>query len=244
MSDPSDIDELAAEYVLGTLDAGERAMVAARRQREPVLDAAIIAWQRRLAPLDDFAPAVEPPSGIFGAIEQKIAARGSRASGMLAGDAGSTIITLQRRLRRWRISAIAAGAAAASLVVAFAARELLRPETAQNYVAVFQKDDASPAFVMTVDLTARTLSIRRVAAPVPAGKTYQLWIASDKLGPGPHSLGLIEDQNAGLQKAIAKLDPTIVQSALFGVSLEPAGGSPTGKPTGPVFHTRLIPTSE
>jgi len=120
----------------------------------------------------------------------------------------------------------------------------LRPETAQNYVAVFQKDDASPAFVMTVDLTARTLSIRRVAAPVPAGKTYQLWIASDKLGPGPHSLGLIEDQNAGLQKAIAKLDPTIVQSALFGVSLEPAGGSPTGKPTGPVFHTRLIPTSE
>ena len=26
MGDPSDIDELAAEYVLGTLDAGERAM--------------------------------------------------------------------------------------------------------------------------------------------------------------------------------------------------------------------------
>ncbi len=52
-----EIDMLAGEYVLGTLDAAERAMVAARRQREPALDQAIRAWEARLGPLvEDFRP--------------------------------------------------------------------------------------------------------------------------------------------------------------------------------------------
>ena len=141
------------------------------------------------------------------------------------------------------MSAIAASAVAASLLVAIGIREYARPLPQQNFVAVFQKDDASPSFVMSIDLATRTLSVRRVAAEVPAGKTYQLWIASDRLGAGPQSLGLVEDQNTDVRRALANIDPAIVQTALFGVSLEPAGGSPTGKPTGPVFHAKLIATS-
>jgi anti-sigma-K factor RskA len=34
----------------------------------------------------------------------------------------------------------------------------------------------------------------------------------------------------------------VVQTATFGVSLEPAGGSPTGRPTGPALHAKLIPS--
>lgn len=123
------------------------------------------------------------------------------------------------------------------------ALELARPPAPQNYVAVFQKDNVSPAFVLTVDLASRTVAVRRVAADVPAGKTYQLWIAADPLGPGMHSLGLVENGNPGVQQAIAKIDPAVVQQATFGVSLEPAGGSPTGQPTGPAFVTKLIATS-
>ena len=37
MTNDEDIDGLAAEYVLGTLDVGERASIAARRTREPAL---------------------------------------------------------------------------------------------------------------------------------------------------------------------------------------------------------------
>ena len=40
MNDREDIDGLAAEYVLGTLEASERTAAAARRQREGDLDAA------------------------------------------------------------------------------------------------------------------------------------------------------------------------------------------------------------
>ena len=37
---PEELDAIAAEYVLGTLDAAERASIAARRRRELPLDAA------------------------------------------------------------------------------------------------------------------------------------------------------------------------------------------------------------
>ena len=53
MSEPEDIEGLAGEYVLGTLDPAERARVASQRERDPELDAAITLWERRLSPLDE-----------------------------------------------------------------------------------------------------------------------------------------------------------------------------------------------
>lgn len=242
MSELTDIDALAAEYVLGTLDAAERTAVSARRQREVELDQAIAAWELRLSPLVHAAQPLQPPAGLLAGIQRRLDMGDVRASAVVAlpiADAQN----LQKRLRRWRNSTLAASAIAASLLVGLVWRETTRSSLAQNYVAVFQKDDASPSFLLSVDLATRTLSVRRVSAEVPPGKTYQLWIAADQLGQGPQSLGLVEDQNTAVREAISKIDPAIVQKALFGVSLEPAGGSPTGKPTGPVFHARLIPAT-
>lgn len=241
MTELTDIDALAAEYVLGTLDAAERAAVAARRQREPGLNSAISDWEHRLAPLAQAAPPIEPPADLFAKIKWRVSAA---SGGSPAGDGNViSIADLQRRVRRWRSIALAASAIAAGLLVVVGIREATAPASPQNFVAVFQKDDASPAFLMSVDLASRVLTVRRVAAEAPEGKTYQLWIASDRLGAGPHSLGLVEDRNVDLRRALQKFDPAIVQTALFGVSLEPTGGSPTGKPTGPVFHAKLIPSA-
>lgn len=230
MTGLADIDALAGEYVLGTLTAAERAAVAARRLREPALDAAIAAWERRLAPLVDAVPSAAPPAGAF----EKISAR-------ISAPPVFDLAALMRSRNRWRMGAVAASALAACLALAAGGLEYARslaPAPAQNYVAVFQKDGASPAFLLSVDLASRTLSVRRVAAELPAGKSYELWIAAEPLGPGMHSLGLVNA--AGVQKAIAKLDPAVVQKATFGVSLEPEGGSPTGQPTGPAFVAKLI----
>ena len=57
MTTPDDIDALAGEYVLGTLDAAERAVVKARSATETALDDAIHGWEKRLSPLDDATPA-------------------------------------------------------------------------------------------------------------------------------------------------------------------------------------------
>jgi anti-sigma-K factor RskA len=229
MSDPEDIETLAGEYVLGTLDATERAAVAARRLREPELDAAILAWERRLAPLDESAPLVEPPAGLFSRIEATIEGR------LGQNREGAKVIELSRRLRRWRTAALAGGALAAALAVAFVRQDMVRkalPPEASNFVAVLQKDAASPAFLVEVDLNSRLLTVRPVAAERQPGKSYELWIIHDKLGP-PKSLGVVSDQGFTVRPALSGYDPSVVESAVYAVTLEPAGGSPNGRPSGP-----------
>ena len=234
MTDGENIEVLAAEYALGTLEAAERSSVAVRRQRDLALDLAIEQWEARLGPLAQTISSVEPRSGLFTEIETRIAIRQTATVSRIQ------VVALEHRVRRWRRRALAAAAMAACLLVAIAVREGMRPQAPKSYVAVFQKDDASPAFLLSVDLETRMLSIRPVAALPQAGKTYQLWIASEKLGGAPQSLGLIEDHDT-TRRLLAAYDPAIVQQATFGVSLEPAGGSPTGRPTGPAFHAKLIP---
>ncbi|NOU05014.1 MAG: hypothetical protein HOO99_02410 [Hyphomicrobiaceae bacterium] len=237
MTTPDDIDDLAGEYVLGTLDAAERAQVAARRLRETALDAAIRDWERRLSPLNETTAAVAPPGDLLQRIERQIDAE------KISGATVVNIADLQRRVRTWRRLAVAASAIAASLVVAVGVREGMYRDQTQTYVAVFAKDDVLPAFYFTIDLKSRELTIRPVGAERQPGKTYQMWIASDQLGPGPQSLGLVDDTLAPTRKSLTNFDPNLLQTATFGVSLEPAGGSPTGKPTSPALHSKLLPVS-
>ena len=51
MMESDDMDALAAEYVLGTLPAGERAAVSVRRTREANVDEAITTWEALLKSL-------------------------------------------------------------------------------------------------------------------------------------------------------------------------------------------------
>jgi anti-sigma-K factor RskA len=237
MSDPEDIDALAGEYVLGTLDTAERAAVAARRSREPKLNAAILGWERRLAPLDEDAPVVEPPEGLFARIEASIEGRRGQSGG------GAEVIALSRRLRRWRAAALAGGALAASLAVALIRQDMIGrgpPPEASKFVAVLQKDAASPAFLVEVDLASRLLTVRPVAAEPQPGKSYELWIIHDKLG-APKSLGVVSDQGFTVRPALSGYDPSVVESAVYAVTLEPAGGSPNGRPSGaPLWAGKLV----
>lgn len=236
MTERDDIDGLAGEYVLGTLDAGERAAIAARRLREPDLDAAIRSWEGRLAPLNAGTKPVPPPPDLFARIERQIAAGGSNTVTELAD--------VRRQLRRWRGIGVAASAIAAALLLVIGAREVLWRPVPQTYVAVFAKDDVLPAFYMTFDLARRELTVRPVDAQRQPGKTYQLWIASDQLGPAPRSLGLMDDMLAPTTKVLSQYDQGLLQRATFGVSVEPPGGSPTGRPTSPALHAKLLPVAK
>lgn len=273
MTDREDISVVAAEFVLGTLDASERDSIVQRRAREPALDAAIRDWEQRLSPLTETARPVLPPPDMLARIERQLGLPPAATATVVRADTipaapvpapasahpqapplqppgpkmpppgaipDASIINLGKRLARWRKAALASTLLAACLALAIGLREtVLKPDPAR-YVAVFQKDDASPAFLMTVDLAKRELTVRMVAADAPAGKSYQLWIATEQLGKNPRSLGLIEKGEFTVQRAMLVRDGDVLKGATFGVSLEPEGGSPTGLPTGPVFHSRLI----
>ena len=228
MNELTPIEALAADYVLGQLDESERGAVAARLQREPALRAAVEAWERRLAPLNDLTAAVAPSTDLFAAIEARI-------DGSPQGPAAGNVVDLTRRLRRWRTAAGLAGALAACLVIALTLREIDRPPATGNLVAVLQKDAASPAFVLTVDLSAKSFTVRSVAPERQTDKSYELWLVSDKL-PAPRSLGLVGQSEFDTRRALAGYDPTVIANATFAVSVEPKGGSPTGQPTGAVVY--------
>ena len=229
MPDLDDLDALAGEYVLGTLDATERTAVSARRQREGALDAAIEAWEVRLAPLIDEIAPVAPPDDLLDGIMRRI-----------DGAAGSgEIVALHRRLRAWRTAALGACAVAASLLLFVAARTVV-PQPGQNFVAVLQRDAASPAFIVSVDTAARNLTIRPVAAAPQAGRSYELWLVNKGFRT-PRSMGVV--QNAAFTVAssrLAGISPDVVRDSTFAVTLEPAGGSPSGLPTGPILYSGTL----
>jgi anti-sigma-K factor RskA len=109
----------------------------------------------------------------------------------------------------------------------------------REYVAILQKDAASPAIEVTVNLDKKELSVRPVAARAPPGKSYELWIIDAKLG-APRSLGVIGE--ASRAASLSGYDPAVLQSATYAVTVEPPGGSPDGKPSGPpAFVGKLIP---
>ena len=230
-----DDDFAAAEYALGTLDASERATLAARRLREPELDEAIRAWEARLAPLAEAVPEIEPPRDLLPAIEARIRGASPEAPG------NGTIVELERGIRRWRAMAIAASVLAGVLAIGFVTREATRQSAPREYVAILQKDAASPAIEVTVNLDKQELTVRPVAAQAPPGKAYELWIIDAKLG-APRSLGVIGDIPHGA--SLSAYDPAVVAGATYAVTVEPPGGSPDGKPSGtPVFVGKLIPVS-
>jgi anti-sigma-K factor RskA len=228
----SDDDFAAAEFALGTLEPAGRARLAARRLREPDLDAAIHAWEARLAALSEATPPIEPPVDFLPAIEARIRSAASDSDG---------VATLHKRLSRWRAAAIGATGIAAALAIGFVAREATRARAPKEFVAILQKSADSPAFVASINLDSRELTVRPLAAPPQAGKSYELWIIEPKLGP-PRSLGVIDAAAVTRGARLAPFDRTIVQDATYAVTVEPEGGSPDGKPSGPpVFVGKLVP---
>ena len=235
-------DFAAAEFALGTLDSAERAAIAVRRLRDPALEAAIRAWEERLAPLAEAAPPIEPPRDYFSDIQARIRAPAPITTPIRPPPADEAMADLKGRLARWRAAAIGAASLAAMLAIGFAARETTREVAPREYVAVLQKDPGSPAFAVTVNLDTRQMTVRPVAAPAPSGKSYELWIINkDKLG-APRSLGVIDAVDVTRDNKLAAFDPAVVADATYAVTIEPPGGSPDGKPSGaPVWLGKLIP---
>ena len=128
MTEDDDIDGLAAEYALGSLDPVERSQVDARRQRDAALARAIAAWERRLAPLIDRVPGVTPPSHLLDRILSRISVQASPSSRSAEG-----IPSRRRSGRRW---GVAVGATlAACLALAFGWYIYVRSHTPTTHAA-------------------------------------------------------------------------------------------------------------
>ena len=180
----------------------------------------------------------------------------------------SNVVSLAGQVRRWRSVSSLASALAAALLALIGLQiflpgllpEVMRPEPrtrivevktpapaprqGAQYVALLQGQSGGPAFILTVDGATRELTVRKVGAPpTEAGKSYELWLISDRLGGRPRSLGVIGTSEFTSQQALASYDSDVISGATYAVTVEQAGGSPDGAPhSTPVFVGKLIET--
>jgi anti-sigma-K factor RskA len=231
-----ELDNDAAEYVLGTLPADERARFAERLRTDPTLRAEVNRLQARLSPLDDLAAPVPPRPEVWATIERQTLP--TAAANVAAESAGSNVFALRRRLNLWRGSTFIAGALAAGLAaIVVLDRTAVAPVVeGGRYVAVVDSDGHEPALIAEVDTVAGIIRVRSLKAETPQGKSLELWHVEE--GKQPRSLGILK---AGLDAQSIE-DTAGAASGLLAVSVEPEGGSPSGAPTGPIVYTgRLIP---
>jgi anti-sigma-K factor RskA len=178
----------------------------------------------------------------------------------------SNVIRLSAKARRWRSVAAFTSAIAAAMVAMIAVQayqpdllpEAIRPgprtqiveaktpsapaASSAQYVAVLQKEGGSPAFILTVDGATKNFTVRKVGAAAEPGKSFELWLISDKL-QRPRSLGVIGGGEFTARPVLASYDTDTIRAATYAVTVEQAGGSPDGKPTSaPVFAGKLIET--
>ena len=220
-------DLLAAEYVLGTLDAADRASVEREAEGNPALRDAIAAWERRLAPLAAIGQAVAPPEALWSRIESSAWGVGMIGATPAAQD--QTVPGRGRGAARWWQAGTAVGFALAAGLAGFA---VLRPPAPRPEVTALLQLGKPGSSVFVVETTpGGGLKVTPVGnVHIAADRSLELWLLKSG-AKAPRSIGL-------LPAGGVELAPGTVQKGVSGqilVSQEPRGGSPTGLPTGPVL---------
>jgi anti-sigma-K factor RskA len=239
---PEEIDQLAGDYVLGTLPSARRREVEQRMAVEATLRAAVNRWQEQLLPLTMLAEPVEPSAQLWQRIESSLQTQRQSAPSVIGKQEPPSRQPAPRAdapgwwssVRLWRGLAGTGFAAAAVLAAVLVTR--MEPSTtggasAQYVVVLVAPGGNAPGWVVQAS-GAQQLSLIPVGqASVPADKTLQFWTKGTTWA-APVSLGLIKPGDT-VRVPIDKLPP-LQPNQLFELTLEPAGGSPTGKPTGPI----------
>jgi anti-sigma-K factor RskA len=223
-ADPAARDALAAEYVLGTLEAREAAEVARALATDAALAEAVARWEARLAPLAALAPPEAPPPDLW-----------SRIAAKLDPPTVAPLSWWRRLADPWRLGALGATALAAGL----AAFILLRPAPAPMLMTVLLTDQQQPAWLVQAEGGEIRLAALNTRPP-PSDRVLELW-ALPQGATAPTSLGLIPSDGR------VTVRPTTIRPSpgmLIEITLEPPGGSPIGRPTGPIqFIGRLAPAA-
>jgi anti-sigma-K factor RskA len=223
-SDPAGRDALAGEFVLGILDARTAARILVAMQADPLWRAAVEDWELRLGPLGALARPEAPPPDTWDRIETRIAPRTSPR------------VRRERRLSWvWRFWAVGSTLAAAGLA-AFTFAPRPAPE---RVMTVMVADRNEPSLLAEVGPRG---SLRFNVIPAasgrqlqaPSGRSLQVW----GLAPGqtaPSSLVVLPHEPGRLVTIRAPAVIPVVDT-LIEISVEPEGGSPSGRPTGPIVY--------
>ena len=227
-TDPAEREAMAGEYVLGTLDAATARAFEHAMETDAALRHAAARWEAQFAPLLVLATPEAPPPDLWSRIERTLG----------RGDVPQGVVTRPARWNwGWGSLSFGAGAAVAALATFMAVRQPV-PEPRMMTVLLTQRDQ--PAWIVEADRGGQLRLAALNAQPIPSDRVMQLW-ALPQGATAPTSLGLIPPEGR------LTVTPSTIRpqpGMLIEITLEPPGGSPTGRPTGPIlFIGRLAAVS-
>lgn len=232
-------DQLAAEFAMGLLQGDAQKAAQKRFDEDLAFRRAVEEWQENFSPLLDEVASQQPPFRVWENVSERIASQAVAASNGPSHDLTRQLKALKAKLRFWRglslatASLVAIGLAA---VLYLSGGALLLPQKSeQPLVAGLTATGKEPAFLAGFDPKTGGLVVQIAAKPQPQTRVAELWlIPKDGV---PRSLGLLDKVGTATLKVNQKLRGLFAAGGILAVSLEPSGGSPTGKPTGPVIAT-------
>lgn len=216
-----ELDLLAAEYVLGTLDAAERERIAADMPGNRELRLAVAWWEERLGRIGLLLSPVSPPSRTWRRIRARLDTTGGT------------------RLRLWQGWAMAATVAAATLggLLLLTLPEPQTPPPA--YASMIHDAPTGAGWMLTAQAGDEDLDVTAIHDyPLPADKSLHLWLLPPE--GGPVSLGLMPVHGEEHMPMPEGAEGMLRAGASFAVSLEPPGGSPEPVPTGRIMWVAPI----
>jgi len=213
------LDALCGEYLLGTLRGRARRRFERALREEPRVATRLAYWQRAYLPKPSKMIELEPPTRVWRQLERELQLARYRTP-------------WHRRLGFWRGLAVAATAALA-LGIGF---EVLRPVATEPAVQIAELEGKADVARVVARLSrdGRTLELKAARAVIAGqNQSYELWLLPAEGGP-PVSLAVLGSLDARFPVPSAQAE-RLRTGGKLAVSVEPAGGSPTGAPTGPVI---------
>jgi anti-sigma-K factor RskA len=220
------LDALCGEYLVGTMRGRPRRRFERALKQEPLVAARLAYWQRSFTPRPSNQMRVQPDPGTWRRLEKELGLAQYKQPWW-------------HRVGLWRLWATAATAALVVLV-GIQVQQFEAPRQLIEIARLGSKEQ--PAAVTASVSKDRQFLELRTARPIEAGpaQSYELWLIP-KEGGAPLSLAVLGRLDARLivpEGHRARLRA----GATLAVSVEPAGGSPTGAPTGPVIFVGAIET--
>jgi len=217
------LEAVIGEYMLGTLRGGARRRFERALREEPAVALRLRTLQQEFTPNYSERIAQTPPAAGWQRLERELNLARYR----------TPWYSRVSFLRVWAVGVTAALLLSLSLLT-------LRTSTEMTLTPIAQlaMKGAAPSVVAAVSADRRTLQLR-AARPIVAGplQSYELWVIPE--GGAPLSLAVLGQLDGTLQVPEGHRRQ-LRKGALLAISVEPAGGSPTGAPTGPVILSGAI----
>jgi anti-sigma-K factor RskA len=231
MSEQSERMERVGNFVLGLMDEAERRAAEAAMRTDPEFRQAVEAFSRSMSPLD-LAAAPDPvPAGMW----DKVAAATAGLAQDTVAQPAATVVpitnTAPRPRQRWQGLPLAA-----SLLVGvglgYFGGWLSASPPQPVVIVVLETSENLPGAVFEAfaDNSVRIVPLEDFV--VPEGQVLQVWTLYDP-EVGPISLGTLPRAEVSVLEG--RPLPRPVAEQLYEITLEPAPGSPTGRPTGPIL---------